>query len=80
MAETIREKTDAKRRDGGTRNSKETSVMDEERRGSVIQSQSLVNFERGMNRTTETKRFGITKSIVWEAYKSASENVNFSWP
>ncbi|EKR34292.1 hypothetical protein LEP1GSC079_4730 [Leptospira interrogans str. FPW1039] len=47
MAGTIREKTDAKRRDGGTRSSEETSVMDEERRGSVIQSQSLVNFERG---------------------------------
>ncbi|WP_082268068.1 group II intron reverse transcriptase/maturase [Leptospira interrogans] len=74
MAETIREKTDAKRRDGGTRSSEETSVMDEERRGSVIQSQSLVNFERGMNRTTETKRFGITKSIVWEAYKRIRAN------
>ncbi|WP_061265937.1 hypothetical protein [Leptospira interrogans] len=27
-----------------------------------------------MNRTTETKRFGITKSIVWEAYKRIRAN------
>ncbi len=52
---------------------------DTERRGSVIRSQSLDNFERGMNRTTETKRFGIPKSIVWEAYKKIKANQGSGW-
>ena len=68
------ESTDTEHRDGATRSSVEGSVMELERRGSIIQL--------GLEKTTGNRRIGlkqakpfsITKLQVWEAYKRVKAN------
>lgn len=58
MANTMRKNTDIKYRDGAARSSDESSVMDEERRGSIIQ---LMKFSQPSNVREEPD--GINKIV-----------------
>ena len=67
------ESTEAVHRGGGTRSSDEASVMDVERRGSVIQPSPQSNRKRE-DSVDEAKSYKIPKQQVWEAYKRVKTN------
>ena len=68
------ESTDAEHRGGATRSSYEDSVMELERRGSIVQlevKKTTGNRRIGLN---QAKPFNIPKLEVWEAYKRVRAN------
>ena len=67
------ESTEAVHRGGRTRSSNEASVMEVERRGSVVQPSSESNRKRE-DSSDEAKSYKIAKQQVWEAYKRVKAN------
>jgi RNA-directed DNA polymerase len=67
------ESTDAQRRDGAARSSREGFVMELERRGCVVQPRPRANWKRE-EPMDEAKPFKIPKREVWEAFKRVKAN------
>ena len=67
------ESTEAVHRGGRTRSSEEASVMEVERRGSVVQPSPQNNRKRE-DFADEAKSYKIPKQQVWEAYKRVKAN------
>src|ERR1039457_75927 len=61
-------------RGGAARNSEESLVMREERRGGVVRSSKVANPQAGMSNRTSTKPYVIAKRAVWEAYQQVKAN------
>jgi RNA-directed DNA polymerase len=57
-----------------TRSSEEDSVMELERRGSIVQLGKIEQPEIGRIQMEQAKPFSITKRQVWEAYKRVKAN------
>ncbi len=68
------ESTDAEHRGGATRSSAEDSVMELERRGSIVQLGLEKTTGNGRIGLKQAKPFCITKLQVWEAYKRVKAN------
>lgn len=68
------ESTNAGGRGGATRSSEEDSVMELERRGSIVQLGKIEQPENGRIQMEQAKPFSITKRQVWEAYKRVKAN------
>jgi hypothetical protein len=68
------ESTEAEHRDGATRSSDEDSVMELERRGSIVQLGLKKTTGNGRIGLKQAKPFCITKLQVWEAYKRVKAN------
>lgn len=68
------ESTDAEHRGGATRSSDEDSVMELERRGSIVQLGLKKTTGNGRIGLKQAKPFSITKLQVWEAYKRVRAN------
>ena len=67
------ESTEAVHRGGRTRSSDEASVMEVERRGSIVQPSSESNRKRE-DSSDEAKSYKIPKQQVWEAYQRVKAN------
>ncbi|TKB09086.1 group II intron reverse transcriptase/maturase [Desulforhopalus sp. IMCC35007] len=68
------ESTDAEHRGGATRSSDEGSVMELERRGSIVQLGLEKTTGNGRIGLKQAKPFSISKLQVWEAYKRVKAN------
>jgi RNA-directed DNA polymerase len=68
------ESTEAEHRGGATRSSDEGSVMELERRGSIVQLEVEKTTGDRMIGLKQAKPFCITKRHVWEAYKRVKAN------
>jgi len=68
------ESTDAEHRGGATRSSDENSVMELERRGSIVQLGLEKTTGNGRIGLKQAKPFSITKLQVWKAYKLVKAN------
>src|SRR5450755_3169486 len=66
----MRKNTDARARGGAARNSEESLVMREERRGGVVRSSKVANPQAGMSNRTSTKPYVIAKRAVWDMSRS----------